>query len=92
VAENHGQFTWTFTDGSWCWVQTAPNPIEQADDCGTYVIDGNRLVLTVPDGSVERYTWRLTKDRSLALIADGPLAPNIAANIDRAWKRTGDAP
>ena len=93
IRENVGVYTWTLSDGRWCWKQTGPYKIGNPDDCGSYSVAGNELSLTLPDGVVEKYHWSTNADGDLTLepIGSNP-DPVVMAMVVRPWTRIGDAP
>jgi TRAP-type C4-dicarboxylate transport system substrate-binding protein len=91
--ENHGIFTITLEDGDYCWVQRAPNPLNNPDECSTYEVDGNRFVMHYPTDPPDLFRFELTGDGDLALtlLRAGatkyrPYAESWAAND---WQRLG---
>jgi hypothetical protein len=69
-AESHGTYTWTMQDGSWSFIQTASNPIQNPTAEGTYVVDGNHVtVLIANDFGPQEFTWSVDGDGSLVLTA-----------------------
>ncbi len=94
VAENHGVYTFTFDRGTWCWEARAPNPQDNADDCGTFELDGDRMTYRLPDGTTEIYTWKLLNGSDLKLdvvkVPQPDDVPVIEANFEDPWKRIGN--
>jgi TRAP-type C4-dicarboxylate transport system substrate-binding protein len=94
IAENHGVYTVTLSDGEYCWEQKAPNPLDNPDECSTYELDGDRMIWRFPVGRPEVYGWRKTPTGDLELIVvrsapeELPYAEVWTAN---SWKRIGDA-
>jgi TRAP-type C4-dicarboxylate transport system substrate-binding protein len=69
IAENHGTFTVTIKDGGYCWKQTAPNPLNNPDECSTYQLDGARLVWNFPSGEPDVYRVKRAANGNLELTA-----------------------
>ena len=95
IDENHGRFDVTLDGGTYCWVQQAPNPLDNPDECSTYEVDGDRVVFSYPSGKPDVYRFTKTADRDLevAVVKAGrpdalPYMEVWAANT---WKRIGDA-
>jgi TRAP-type C4-dicarboxylate transport system substrate-binding protein len=95
IDENHGVFEMTLSGGKSCWVQTAPNPLDNPDDCGTYEVDGNRVTFSYPTGKPDVYRFTKTADGDLevgVVKAGAPDAlPYLEAWAANPWKRIGDA-
>ena len=65
IINNRGVWTWTLSDGEYCWVQRAPtnvanNPDVVPQECGSYGVDGDRLVLRIAGGPGAVWRWRRT--------------------------------
>ena len=94
IDENHGLFTMTLSSGKYCWKQKAKNYIENSEDCSTYEIDGDRMILRVPGELPDVYRWRKTADGDLELTvlktAPGAM-PFARAWTAGGWHRVGDA-
>jgi TRAP-type C4-dicarboxylate transport system substrate-binding protein len=95
IDENHGVYDITLADGTYCWVQTGPNPVNNPDECSTFEVDGNRIVWHYPVGApdVYRFTKTASGDLEVEVVKAGtpdvlPFMKVWAANT---WKRTGDA-
>ena len=54
IDENHGRFDVTLDGGTYCWVQQAPNPLDNPDECSTYEVDGDRVVFSYPERQARR--------------------------------------
>ena len=94
IDENHGVTTMTLSDGEYCWKQKAPNPLDNPDECSTFEIDGNRLVMRFPSGRPDVYRWRKTANGDLqltALSAEPGALPFARAWTAGGWQRIGDA-
>jgi TRAP-type C4-dicarboxylate transport system substrate-binding protein len=93
IDENHGRFTMTMSGGEYCWKQKANNYIEHSEDCSTYEIDGDRMILRVPGALPDVYRWRKTADGDLELTvlktAPGAM-PFVRAWTADGWQRVGD--
>jgi TRAP-type C4-dicarboxylate transport system substrate-binding protein len=88
IAENHGSYTVTMRGGEYCWVQKGPNPVNNPDECSTYVVDGDELTWNFPVGQpdVYRFTKRANGDLKLTAVSgeDIAYAKGWAVNV---WKR-----
>jgi TRAP-type C4-dicarboxylate transport system substrate-binding protein len=95
IDENHGVFEITLSGGTYCWVQEAPNPLSNADECSKYEIDGNRVVFSYPSGKpdVYRFTKAENGDLEVSVVRAGTAdaLPYVKAWAANTWKRTGDA-
>jgi len=79
--ENHGTYTWTLKDGSWSFVQTAQNPIQNPTALGVYVVDGNNVTfLMANDYRPQEFTWTVNSAGSLVLTAQ-PSTDNLFAAV-----------
>jgi hypothetical protein len=79
--ENHGTYTWTLKDGSWSFLQTASNPIQNPTAEGVYVVDGNNVTfLTANDYGPQEFTWTVDSAGSLVLTAL-PSTDNLFAAV-----------
>ncbi len=95
VDENHGVYEITLDGGSYCWVQQAPNPLDNPDECSTYEIDGDRVVFSYPSGKpdVYRFTKTANGDLEVAVVKAGEpdALPYLEVWAANTWKRIGDA-
>ena len=93
LAENHGIYTVTISDGTYCWEQRAPNPLNNPDECSIFEIDGARVVWSYPIGppDVYRFTKTAAGDLEVTLVRAGtPEARGYAASwAANRWKRIG---
>lgn len=83
IAEEHGLFTWTFSDGGYCWEAKAPNEQSTTEECDSYSVEGDRLVMNFPTGPPDVYRWRKTADGDLDLTYLSGLPKDSA--VARAW-------
>ncbi len=98
VIENRGVWTWTLSGGEYCFEQKAPTPISGNPDvvpgeCGTYGIDGDRLVLRIAGGPDAVWRWRRTAGGDLRFTVEtaGAIGNEVArALVADPWKRIGD--
>lgn len=80
-AESHGTYTWTLRDGSWSFLQTAPNPIQFPTAEGVYVVDGNKVTFLIAnDFGPQEFTWEVDSAGSLLLSAQ-PSTDNYFAAV-----------
>jgi hypothetical protein len=84
-AEGHGTYTWTLQDGSWSFLQTASNPIQNPRWEGVYIVDGDHVTFLVAnDYGPQEFTWSVDADGSLVLTAlpstDNYFAAMLAAH------------
>jgi TRAP-type C4-dicarboxylate transport system substrate-binding protein len=90
----HGVYTITLSGGEYCWKQKAANHIENPDDCDTYELDGNRMILRVPAAAPDVYRWKKAANGDLTLTvlstAPGDLE-YVRAWTAGGWQRIGDA-
>jgi TRAP-type C4-dicarboxylate transport system substrate-binding protein len=91
--ENHGIYTITIEDGSYCWEQRAPNPLNNPDECSTYEVDGNRVVWHYPIGppDVFRFERAADGDLEVTLLRAGTAEIRPYAEVWAAhdWQRLG---
>ena len=80
VAENHGHFVWTFTQGVWKVVQTADNPLQNPTDTGTYAADGTHVFFYgASDDPGQDFIWVANPDGSLQLTYQASTTPAWSA-------------
>jgi hypothetical protein len=93
IAENHGKFTMSLKNGEYCWTQTAPNHLNNPDECSTYEIRGSRVVWNYPTGAPDVYGFAKLGDGDLkvtAVRAATPAAlPYVKAWAANTWERIG---
>ena len=81
--------------GTYCWVQQAPNPLDNPDECSTYEIDGDRVAFSYPSGKpdVYRFTKTANGDLEVAVVKAGEpdALPYLEVWAANTWKRIGDA-
>jgi hypothetical protein len=66
--ENHGTYTWTLQDGSWSFLQTASNPIQNPTAEGVYVVAGDHVTFHLADSfGPQEFTWTVDSAGSLVL-------------------------
>jgi TRAP-type C4-dicarboxylate transport system substrate-binding protein len=83
IAENHGVYTWTLSDGGYCWEAKAPNIQANPSECSTYTVKGDRLIINYPTGPPDVYRWEKTADGDLELEVLSGLAKDLP--VSRAW-------
>jgi TRAP-type C4-dicarboxylate transport system substrate-binding protein len=94
IAENHGVYTVSLSQGDYCWKQQAPNHLDNPNECGTYDADGHQLVWHFPSGPPEIYGYRkaATGDLELTVVRGTPGEEAFArAWTVNTWKRIGEA-
>jgi hypothetical protein len=80
-AESHGTYTWTLQDGSWRFLQTASNPIQNPTAQGVYVVAGDHVTFHLADSfGPQEFTWTVDADGSLLLTAL-PSTDNLFAAV-----------
>ena len=93
VDENHGIYTVTLSDGSYCWEQRAPNPLNNPAECSTYEVKGDRVVFHYPVDAPDLYRFEKTPegDLELTLLRVGSKPDRRYAEVWAAptWKRLG---
>jgi TRAP-type C4-dicarboxylate transport system substrate-binding protein len=90
----HGVYTITLSGGDYCWKQKAANYIENAEECDTYEVDGDRMVLRIPAGPPDIYRWKKAAngDLSFTVLSAAPDdLPYVRAWTAGGWQRIGDA-
>jgi TRAP-type C4-dicarboxylate transport system substrate-binding protein len=98
VIENRGVWTWTLSGGEYCWEQKTPtattnNPDTVPEECGSYGVDGDRLLLRVAGGPDAVWRWRRTAGGDLRFTVEtaGAMGNEVArALVSDPWKRIGD--
>jgi hypothetical protein len=94
IAEDHGMYTMTLKGGHYCWKQKAQNVIENTEDCGTYQLDGDRMVYRIPSSLPDVYRWKKAANGDLMLTAlkAAPGELDYARSWTAGgWQRVGDA-
>jgi hypothetical protein len=76
---NYGHFTLTFHKGDYVYINTTSNGSES----GTYVVDGNTLILKVSSGEVWSMLWSIYRD-TLTLTGGIPTPLRV-----KPWRRVG---
>ncbi|HKP20939.1 MAG TPA: hypothetical protein VJT68_05450 [Thermoleophilaceae bacterium] len=93
IDEDHGIYTMTLSGGDYCWKQKAPNHIENPDDCGTYELDGDRMVFRIPSSLPDIYRWKKAAngDLTFTVLKAAPGELGYARSWTAGgWQRVGD--
>ena len=90
IEENHGIYTVTIADGTYCWEARGPNPYDNPDDCGTLEIDGERVVWHYPVDGPDVYRFDKAADGDLEVTLVRPSSAAVrpyAESWAGTWKR-----
>jgi hypothetical protein len=97
VIANSGVWTWTLSGGEYCWEQKAPinianNPDIVPEECGTYGVAGDRIILRIAGGPEAVWRWRRGGgDLRFTVETAGAIGNDVArALVSDPWKRIGD--
>jgi TRAP-type C4-dicarboxylate transport system substrate-binding protein len=84
IDENHGVYDVTLSDGTYCWVQTGPNPVNNPDECSTYEVDGDLVTWSYPSGKPDVYRFRKAAGGDLKVDAVKAGTPDVLPYV-KAW-------